>query len=240
MKSAVYFGSRALYPDMPVAAKSLFAHSDVDKVYFLTEDDEFPCALPKSIEVINVNGIISELFREDSPNWHTNWTHIGLIRVALSKVFPKLNKILTIDCDTIVVRDVSDLWDIPLHGYYCAAVREPILSGRSGGLYANAGVMMLNLDRIRADGKDDEMIDMLNRQTCYFVAQDAMNHCFRGVIKEISSDYNSSLFTTQTTSPKILHFAGSKRFEWREQPIYKQYKEMPWHDVREEFKDICG
>lgn len=240
MKAAVYFGSRALYEDMPVAAKSLLKNSDVDTVYLLTEDDEFPYPLPSDIVNINIGKRLTEWFTEGNPNWRSSWTPVGLIRVALSKVFPELDKILTIDCDTIVAKDVSDLWDIPLDGYYCAGVREPVLSGRSGRIYINAGVVMLNLDKIRADSKDNEMIHYLNTRPMYFVAQDAMNLALQGCIKEISSEYNSSPFTMGTSSPKIAHFAGSVRFGWREQELYKQYKRMPWSEVRQGYKDICG
>ena len=240
MKYAVYFGSRALYQDMIPAAKSLLKHSDVDVIYLLSEDDEFPYELPSNVVNINVGKQLTRWFREGNPNWSSNWTPIGLIRVALSKVFPDIDRILTIDCDTIVVDDVSDLWDVPIDGKYFAGVKEPVLSGRSNGIYVNAGVVMLNLDKIRQDGKDDEMIDLLNAKKLYFVAQDAMNHCCRYGIVEIPSEYNSCAYTAPVRSPKIYHFAGSRHFGWRNQPIYQKYVEMPWCDVRAEYKDICG
>jgi hypothetical protein len=34
--------------------KSLLIHSDVEKIYFLIEDDEFPYELPPEVECINV------------------------------------------------------------------------------------------------------------------------------------------------------------------------------------------
>jgi len=36
--------------------KSLLIHSNVDKIYFLIEDDEFPYELPPEVECINVSG----------------------------------------------------------------------------------------------------------------------------------------------------------------------------------------
>jgi hypothetical protein len=55
MKAAVYCGTRNLYPDMITAAKSLLLHSDVDKIYFLTEDDNFPLILPPKTKNINIS-----------------------------------------------------------------------------------------------------------------------------------------------------------------------------------------
>ena len=56
MRAAVYCGTRNLYQDMMTAAKSLIIHSDVEKIYFLMEDDQFPYELPKEIECINISG----------------------------------------------------------------------------------------------------------------------------------------------------------------------------------------
>ena len=55
MRAAVYNGTRNLYENMLAAAKSLLVHSNVEKIYFLIEDDIFPYDLPPEIECINVS-----------------------------------------------------------------------------------------------------------------------------------------------------------------------------------------
>ena len=55
MKIAAYTATRNLYADMIPAVNSLLQHSDVDKVYFLIEDDVFPYDLPEKIEVIKTD-----------------------------------------------------------------------------------------------------------------------------------------------------------------------------------------
>lgn len=55
MRTAVYTGTRNLYPYMIAAAKSLLVHSNVDKIYFLIEDDKFPYELPPKTVTINVS-----------------------------------------------------------------------------------------------------------------------------------------------------------------------------------------
>jgi lipopolysaccharide biosynthesis glycosyltransferase len=47
-----------------------------------------------------------------------------LIRAAYSKIFPELDRILSIDMDTVVNENISDLWDLDLTDYYLAAVEE--------------------------------------------------------------------------------------------------------------------
>jgi lipopolysaccharide biosynthesis glycosyltransferase len=67
-----------------------------------------------------------------------------LVRAAYTKIFPDLDRILSIDIDTIVNENISELWDLDLTGYYIAAVEERELS-KAEGSYFNMGVAMLNL-----------------------------------------------------------------------------------------------
>ena len=187
--------------------------------------DEFPYELSPSVETINIRYIVPKYFDPDGPNYRSRWTYIGLIRAALSKVFPQYDKILSIDCDTIVAQNVSDLWDIDLGGYYFAAVKEPVLSSTTHGLYTNVGVMMMNLKKLR-DGKDTEMIKALNTRAYYFVSQDVLNGLCRGSIRELPGEYNVCDYTIPSTSVKIIHYAGKNN--WRNNDIVVKYREMEW------------
>ena len=55
MRAAVYGGTRNVYERMLPAMKSLLMNSNVEKIYFLIEDDIFPYELPKEAECINVS-----------------------------------------------------------------------------------------------------------------------------------------------------------------------------------------
>ena len=46
MKIAIYSGTKNVYKNMIPSMKSLLLYSDVDKIYFLIEDDIFPYELP--------------------------------------------------------------------------------------------------------------------------------------------------------------------------------------------------
>ena len=58
MKHAAYCGTREIYDDMEMSAKSLVANSDVDLVHFIIEDSAFSgsgltqCHIPSSVESI--------------------------------------------------------------------------------------------------------------------------------------------------------------------------------------------
>ena len=231
MKAAVYFGSREIYYDMVASYKSLLINSDVDRVYLLIEDNEFPFELHPAVETINISKLVPTLFNPESPNYGSNWTYIGLIRSALTKVFPQHDRILSIDCDTVVLNDISELWDIDLDEYYVAGVKEPILSQQHGYLYINAGVTMWNLQKCREDGMDDKMVYDLNARRYVFVSQDVLNEECKGHILELPVEYNVSSFTGQCDHAKIMHFAGGLPRGWRDLNIVKYYRGISPVDI---------
>lgn len=49
-----------------------------------------------------------------------------LLKTAFTKLFPDLDKILALDVDTIVVNNISKLWELDLNDYYVAAVEEDL------------------------------------------------------------------------------------------------------------------
>lgn len=229
MKAAVYCGTRNLYADMVTAAKSLLHNTDVDKVYFLIEDDTFTHELPPQIETINVSD--QTYFSKDSPNYNSGWTYMVLMKAAMHKVFPKLDRILCLDVDTIVLDDISELWDLDMAGYYIAGARE----FQFEDLYINAGVMMLNLSRLRSLGKGDELIAVLNRKKFGWCEQDCFNERCIGGILEISGDYNACNYTIHSNKPKVVHYAAipnwqkNRRAKWHS--CLTKYRKMSWEEI---------
>lgn len=225
MRCVVYNGSREIYLDMVSAVKSLLAHTEVDAVYLLIEDDVFPYELPEIVQTINVSELIPKLFDIHGPNYHSEWTPVGLIRFALTKVFPEYDVVLAIDADTIVIQDIGDLFELEMADYYFAAAREPYLTQVTGYMYCNAGVMLCNNRLLIQTGMDDVLINEINTRYLRFVGQDAMSSLFRGKIKELSSEYNSCKFTLPTDKPKVLHFANDRT--WLNSDLTLYYRELP-------------
>lgn len=220
MNVACYAGTRNVYEDMIPAAKSLLIHSNVDKIYFLIEDDEFPYELPPEIECINVSN--QEWFDVDGPNFKSQWTYMVLMKVALTKLFLDLDKILMLDIDTIVNENISHIWNIDLTDYYFAAVKEPHKSSKKF-LYTNAGVMLINLSKIREDSIDDDMIYALNHLYFEFKEQDCFNNFCQNYIYELPADYNINYYTTGAKHRKITHFAAIKN--WQHLPLVEKYRD---------------
>lgn len=213
-KAAAYCMTKNLYEMAVPSIKSLLINSDVDVVYLIIEDDEFPVQLPRT-KVINVRG--QTFF--NGINMNTKWTYMALMRAALPKIL-KESRVLSLDCDTIVDGDISELWEIPLKDYYLAAGMEPHKS--NGRIYVNVGVAMYNLAKLRKDGMADKIIEALNTKPYAFLEQDAINEFCAGKIYDMPPEYNVHNWSRPTSKqPVIIHYAGHK--DWRQFEPYKKY-----------------
>lgn len=222
-KVAVYAGTRNIYPNMVTAAKSLLLNNrDIDRVYFLIEDDTFYEPLPEVIRTINVSG--QTWFPHDGANYNNKWSYMTLIRLALPEILPDEHRVLWLDVDTIVIDDISALFSLDMGGCYFAMAEEPTRSKRPF-VYHNAGVLLLDLDALR-DGKYKRLIQFVNGFKMDFPDQDCINLCCQKQIKELNPVYNSCTWTGQPLNAKIIHFAAQR--DYATQTLFKQYSKMKW------------
>jgi len=85
----------------------------------------------------------------------------------MSKILPKeIDKILYLDIDTLLIGPIDELWNIDISNSYCAGAKEP--KKETDFSYINTGVLLMNLKKIREDKKDDEWIELLNKNVYEF------------------------------------------------------------------------
>ena len=236
-KHAAFCGTRNIYGDMETAAKSLVAMSDVDVVHFVIEDAEFPTELPSIIQLHDASG--QTFFAPDGPNMSSGFTYMAMMRLALCHVLPRVNKVLSLDADTVCVDDVSGVWDMPIDDCYYSASHEWHKS-ENGLLYCNVGVALYNLRKLR-DGKANEIIDVLNRRRYTWVEQDVSNYLCQGRIHDMPSEYNSNWWTDKNApGAKIVHFAGVARDGWINDQRVVKWRETPWDEVMRLHEERCN
>ena len=220
---AVYHGTRNIYGDMYASLKSLVINSSVEKVYLLIEDDEFPYEVPDFVEIINVSD--QKYILPSSPNHDCCWTWMVMLRAAFTKIFEQHDVILSLDTDTIIVKNIDELWDIDLTDAYYAAARELKSSAMYRMTYTNMGVCLLNLKKLREDGMDDKILHELNTVYHPFTEQDVFNELCEEKKIILPSDYNSCAYTLKSNNEKIIHFAG---FREKNSPLIERYRLERW------------
>lgn len=209
-KVAVYSGTRNVYDKMYTALKSLIVNTQMDRVYLLIEDDEFMYPLPENVYIMNVSE--QQFFIPGTPNYGNQWTYMSMMRCALATILPDEKRVLWLDIDTIVDEDISDLFEIDLNGYYYAGVLEPTKS-KDIFRYVNTGVLLCNLELLRAMDKEKELIAFLNVCKLTWADQEVVNLLCQGRIRLIDSIYNANNYTMACIRPKIIHYAAMKGYE---------------------------
>lgn len=236
-KSVAYVGTRNIYQHLIPSLKSLFAHTNVDTVYLLTEDDYFPEELPSVCRIVNVSG--QTFFTPESPNYFgTRFTWMCMMRSALARVLTEEDMVLSLDFDTIINKDISCLWDVQMGDKLFMAASEPTKckGGRwfrsdcktTKEKYFNLGVAMYNLSALRNEQIDIKAINMLQTEKCAFLEQTAFNTICENRFLEINPTFNSNSWTQIVSDPHITHFAAIKTEEWTQYEIVKKYMELPW------------
>lgn len=150
----------------------------------------------KSIKGVDVIDHISQFNRFEGTHQHVSST--DLFKFDLPLVFPQYDKILYLDVDMIIQHDLSELYDTDISQYYAAAVKDMhgMISGKHHnrlGLknYFNAGMMLLNLKKMRQNNISEKLIDYkLHKDQGYFMSQDALNYVFNENVKYIGPQYN--------------------------------------------------
>lgn len=220
-----------------------------------------------TIKIITTN----DSFKDAPSRGHI--TTATYLRLKLPELLFFRSKILYLDADIIVTSDISKLYETDISQHYLAACQDLMMqhmintgatsSKETGALtaknycakylnlnesinkYFQAGVLLLNLDKIRQDSKNKEWFDKLHTTKYWWFDQDILNTTLSSSIKYLDLSWNFSYLTDKQYSelgeqhrfiyakasknPKIIHFVGSNK-PWNnwEHP----YSALYWHYCR--------
>ena len=162
-------------------------------------------------------------------------------RLYLHEIFPELNKILYLDADVVVMRNIKELFDIDISNLCLAGVEDLMSHEFMKRLdlpltekYVNGGVLLMNLDNIReinASARVEEILNSPLSQAVTFGDQDLTALIFKGRIKYIPLRWNILArpakemaercgivngidledMLAARSNPYILHYAGPQK-----------------------------
>lgn len=124
-----------------------------------------------------------------------------MARLLIGRILPEdVDRIIYLDCDTIVTDDLTDLWNTDLTGCYLGMVAEPVANKKRRALlhmddnqpYCNAGILLMNLSLWRQENAEKQVIDYYGAHYAELTApdQDALNCSFAGKIRELPPRFN--------------------------------------------------
>ena len=173
-----------------------------------------------------------------------------MFRIMLPELLPELSKIIYLDADILVNRDIRELWDINIDSYALAAVPDagavrkrafplPVLRNEvPAEHYFNSGVLLMNLECIRKFGnmKEDVLAYLNKTKESYFPDQDAMNAIFSHNTLFLDETWNYFALLVCEKNEKLksvlYHYAGSRPYlhslTEMDQLCFETVSRTPW------------
>ncbi len=174
---------------------------------------------------------------------HSELSIATFFRIILPELIDSsIEKILHLDCDVIVLKDLSSLFDLDLSHFGVAAVKDstPLNDAHRQimGLQLDdkafcAGVLLINLKYWRQNNCQQNMLEYANENSnnLFMEDQDVLNHEFRGkwfqlpykygyapmTIANLDRDQKWSDILEYAFEPSIIHYATHVK---------------PWLDIR--------
>ena len=142
------------------------------------------------------------------------------------------NKLLYLDADIMANKDISPLYDIDVSDYCYAAARDYYGKFLIHPRYINAGVLLLNLQKIRKTGLFERARELIRTKKMPFADQSALIRATKkGDKKLISQRFNDQKRLYNATV--LRHF--SRRLFWFPYPHTENIKQWQIEQMRKKF-----
>ena len=143
-----------------------------EQVNFL---DKYVKSKDERNKVIRVD--VTKLYEEEflnSPNESAYCTPYTLLRLLADRVEEIPDKLLYLDIDMMIANDLNTLYSIDISNYEYAAVKEKYGCWLIRPDYINAGMLLLNMKKIRETGLFVKARERLRRKKMLFADQSAI------------------------------------------------------------------
>lgn len=177
-----------------------------------------------------------------APNQDNQYTPYTFLRLFADRVEGMPEKLVYLDTDTMLCGDVEELYSIDLGDAEFAGVRDRYGCHFFGVNYINAGVLLLNLPRIKKTGVFRKALDACGKRKIFLSDQTTINrYCKKKKI--LPKRFNQQKEVERDTV--IRHFSMTINWFPRFPKIFTTQNVKPWqfdrvHEILNEsrFDDI--
>lgn len=225
--------------------------SDENKQNIISLSTIKPC----KISFIKINETLFNDYKQIKT--HKYLTLPAYYRLKLPSLLPEIDKIIYLDCDTIVCSDLSDLFNIDINNFALAGVldiNKKML--KKNPKYFNSGVLLINLKYWRENNIEEQLLQYTkdNIDNITLGDQEILNRFLAGKTKIIEDIWNiqSSNFTNRSSyanNPKIIHFVAKNKpwsgnsYSFHKNEYFKYLQLTPWklneNDLRTALKSTA-
>lgn len=184
-------------------------------------------------EVIKID--VTKIYEEEfghCKNENAYCTPYTLLRLLADLVPCIPDKILYLDIDMMIADDITKLYNIDVSEYEYAAVKEKYGSIFIWPDYINAGMLLLNMKKIKETGLLKKARELIKTKKMIFADQDAI---YRATTKKLLLP---RIFNEQSKFNKkdtvVCHFC--KRLLWKPYPHTENYKQWNIYEVHNVLK----
>ncbi len=172
-----------------------------------------------------------------------NLYHFSIVtyyRLFIASLFPEYDKILYLDCDIVVLGDVSRLYNTPLGDNILGAVTDQyvpatpefrryaeVAVGVDPDTYFNAGVLVISLEQFRKNDIEKKFIRLITQYDFDLLDPDQayLNYLCRDKTKILPAEWNRVPSRAADGGVSIVHFALYKK-PWHQGDV--EYGEYFW------------
>ena len=263
MINILYTGNDYVFKGIMLSVLSIIKHTkETINVYVVTMDiDNYKSINSNMINILdktlkeknkdskaillNITNLFNEEMK-DSKNINNFYTPYCLLRLFADELdLP--NKILYLDTDTMINKDIKELFDIDITNYEFAGVVDRLGRFFIDKNYINSGVLLLNLEMIRKTGLFKNTRNLVKTKKMAFPDQSALNKLKKYYLK-IPSIYNSQRYLKKDTVVK--HFCKSIRWlpiyhtinvkQWEVESVHKRLKLHAYDEIYKQYEEITG
>ena len=146
------------------------------------------------------------------------------LRLLIPKLFPNLDRALYVDCDTLCLGSIEELYSSDFENNYLIGCRGIPYSDIQASMldllyYINSGILMFNIPLMNKENYFEQIINnwrgAIGKQEPFSGDETIINWCFHDKIKLVNEKwnycYNRKYGNRAVSSPRILHFVGTDK-----------------------------